>query len=71
MVKKLKYAMTAPTTVIPFAREVAIDKGNCSNRANHAAKAVAAMRIGLALSLATPNIKGLQANSVDLQEKLP
>jgi hypothetical protein len=49
MVKKLKYAMTAPRNVIAFARDVAMVNGNCSSRANHATHAMTdmKMRIGV------------------------
>jgi hypothetical protein len=60
IVKKLKYAMTAPITVIPFAREVAIVNGNWSKRANHAANATAAISIRRDLFLAALNIDELQ-----------
>jgi hypothetical protein len=60
MVKKLKYAMTAPISVIPFAREVAIANGNWSNSANHEANAVAAMRTRLDVFLAMSDIDILQ-----------
>jgi hypothetical protein len=49
--------MTAPSTVIPFARDVAMVNGNCSSKANYATHAMTAMKMRVGVFDCRPIIR--------------